>query len=43
MASRARVRAPGPAGQGGRLDTGGKDLSPADLRGKIAIADFRTS
>ncbi|MFD9129605.1 NHL domain-containing thioredoxin family protein [Kitasatospora sp. NPDC059571] len=42
MASRARVRAPELVGKGGWLNTGGKDLSLADLRGKIVIADFWT-
>ncbi|MFJ1796101.1 thioredoxin domain-containing protein [Kitasatospora griseola] len=40
MASRARVRAPELVGAGGWLNTGGKDLSLADFRGKIVIADF---
>ncbi|MFG2293335.1 NHL domain-containing thioredoxin family protein [Streptomyces sp. NPDC048603] len=39
---RARVRAPELIGKGGWLNTGGKDLSLADLRGKIVIADFWT-
>ncbi|TQF04108.1 redoxin domain-containing protein [Kitasatospora acidiphila] len=42
MASRARVRAPELIGKGGWLNTGGKDLTLADLRGKIVIADFWT-
>ncbi|WP_431679798.1 NHL domain-containing thioredoxin family protein [Kitasatospora sp. KL5] len=42
MASRARVRAPELVGKGGWLNTGGKDLTLADLRGKIVIADFWT-
>ncbi|GAA2139577.1 redoxin domain-containing protein [Kitasatospora kazusensis] len=42
MASRARVRAPELVGAGGWLNTGGKDLSLADFRGKIVIADFWT-
>ncbi|MFE9427893.1 hypothetical protein ACFYNO_33620 [Kitasatospora sp. NPDC006697] len=40
MATRARVRAPELIGEGGWLNTGGKDLTLADLRGKIVIADF---
>jgi hypothetical protein len=35
------VHAYAPPDRRARAD--GKDLSPADLRGKIAIADFRTS
>ena len=37
MASRARVRAPELVGAGGWLNTGGKDLSLADLRGKCVV------
>ncbi|MET9963115.1 NHL domain-containing thioredoxin family protein [Streptomyces sp. NPDC006326] len=39
---RARVRAPELIGKGGWLNTGGKDLTLADLRGKITIVDFWT-
>ncbi|MEU4122450.1 NHL domain-containing thioredoxin family protein [Streptomyces virginiae] len=39
---RARVRAPELIGKGGWLNTGGKDLSLADLRGRITILDFWT-
>ncbi|WP_042423601.1 NHL domain-containing thioredoxin family protein [Streptacidiphilus anmyonensis] len=42
MASRARVRAPQLVGKGGWLNTGGKDLTLADLRGKIVVLDFWT-
>lgn len=40
--SRARVRAPELVGRGGWLNTGGRDLSLADLRGKIVVVDFWT-
>lgn len=39
---RARVRAPELIGKGGWLNTGGKDLTLADLRGRIVILDFWT-
>ncbi|MGM0355989.1 NHL domain-containing thioredoxin family protein [Streptomyces sp. ECR3] len=39
---RARVRAPEPIGKGGWLNTGGKDLTLADLRGKCVVVDFWT-
>ncbi|MEU0840009.1 NHL domain-containing thioredoxin family protein [Streptomyces sp. NPDC005962] len=42
MAPRARVRAPELTGRGGWLNTGGKDLSLADLRGRVVILDFWT-
>ncbi|WP_441250981.1 NHL domain-containing thioredoxin family protein [Kitasatospora sp. McL0602] len=42
MATRARVRAPELVGAGGWLNTGGKELTLADFRGKIVIADFWT-
>ncbi|QLH23008.1 NHL domain-containing thioredoxin family protein [Streptomyces sp. Rer75] len=42
MAPRARVRAPELTGRGGWLNTGGKDLTLADLRGRIVILDFWT-
>ncbi|GAA0646640.1 redoxin domain-containing protein [Streptomyces malaysiensis subsp. malaysiensis] len=42
MASRARVRAPELIGRGGWLNTGGNDLTLADLRGRIVILDFWT-
>ncbi|GAA1911621.1 hypothetical protein [Streptantibioticus ferralitis] len=38
---RARVRAPELVGKGGWLNTGGKQLSLADLRGSVVILDFR--
>lgn len=42
MASRARVRAPELVGKGGWLNTGGRELTLADLRGKITVLDFWT-
>jgi thiol-disulfide isomerase/thioredoxin len=42
MATRARVRAPELIGEGGWLNTGGKELTLADLRGSIVILDFWT-
>ncbi|WP_058047419.1 NHL domain-containing thioredoxin family protein [Streptomyces roseifaciens] len=39
---RARVRAPELIGKGGWLNTGGKELTLADLRGKCVIVDFWT-
>ncbi|WP_405782472.1 redoxin domain-containing protein [Streptomyces sp. NBC_01378] len=39
---RARVRAPELIGKGGWLNTGGKQYSLADLRGRIVILDFWT-
>ncbi|GHF43885.1 hypothetical protein GCM10010218_26470 [Streptomyces mashuensis] len=42
MAAHARVRAPELIGKGGWLNTGGKDLTLADLRGRIVILDFWT-
>ncbi|MCX5377316.1 NHL domain-containing thioredoxin family protein [Streptomyces sp. NBC_00091] len=39
---RARVRAPELIGKGGWLNTGGKELTLADLRGRITILDFWT-
>ncbi|MFE9608111.1 NHL domain-containing thioredoxin family protein [Streptomyces sp. NPDC006012] len=42
MAKRARVRAPELVGKGGWLNTGGKELTLADLRGKCVIVDFWT-
>ncbi|MFF3697644.1 NHL domain-containing thioredoxin family protein [Streptomyces sp. NPDC002221] len=38
----ARVRAPELIGKGGWLNTGGKELSLAELRGRIVILDFWT-
>ena len=40
--SRARVRAPELTGLGGWLNTGGRDIALADLRGKIVLLDFWT-
>ncbi|QPP07761.1 redoxin domain-containing protein [Streptomyces bathyalis] len=42
MASHARVRAPELQGEGGWLNTGGRDLTLADLRGRITLIDFWT-
>ncbi|MFC1418414.1 NHL domain-containing thioredoxin family protein [Streptacidiphilus cavernicola] len=42
MATRARVRAPELVGAGGWLNTGGRDLTLGDLRGKIVLLDFWT-
>ncbi|MGY5053708.1 NHL domain-containing thioredoxin family protein [Streptomyces sp. 900105755] len=42
MAKRVRVRAPELIGKGGWINTGGKQLSLAELRGRIVIADFWT-
>ncbi|MER5969589.1 NHL domain-containing thioredoxin family protein [Streptomyces sp. NPDC002055] len=42
MAPRARVRAPELIGKGGWLNTGGNDLTLADLRGRVVILDFWT-
>ncbi|MGW6707959.1 NHL domain-containing thioredoxin family protein [Streptomyces sp. NPDC054956] len=39
---RARVRAPELIGKGGWLNTGGKELTLAELRGRITILDFWT-
>ncbi|MCM2388911.1 NHL domain-containing thioredoxin family protein [Streptomyces albipurpureus] len=39
---RARVRAPELIGKGGWLNTGGREVTLADLRGKIAVLDFWT-
>ncbi|MFJ8675394.1 NHL domain-containing thioredoxin family protein [Streptomyces sp. NPDC093589] len=39
---RARVRAPELLGKGGWLNTGGKALNLADLRGKCVVVDFWT-
>lgn len=42
MATRARVRAPELIGKGGWLNTGDKQYTLADLRGRIVILDFWT-
>jgi thiol-disulfide isomerase/thioredoxin len=42
MTARARVRAPELIGKGGWLNTGGKKLTLADLRGSVVILDFWT-
>lgn len=41
-ARRARVRAPELVGKGGWLNTGGRELSLGELRGKIVVLDFWT-
>ncbi|MFD5540748.1 NHL domain-containing thioredoxin family protein [Streptomyces sp. NPDC127079] len=42
MAKRVRVRAPELIGKGGWINTGDKQLSLAELRGRIVIVDFWT-
>ncbi|MET9523130.1 NHL domain-containing thioredoxin family protein [Streptomyces coeruleorubidus] len=42
MSKRARVRAPELIGKGGWINTGDKEPSLADLRGRIVIVDFWT-
>ncbi len=42
MATRARVRAPELIGKGGWLNTGDRQYSLADLRGRIVVLDFWT-
>jgi hypothetical protein len=40
LRARARVRAPELHGAGGWLNTGGRSLSLADLRGRIVLLDM---
>ncbi|MBW8799322.1 MAG: redoxin domain-containing protein [Streptomyces sp.] len=42
MAKRVRVRAPELIGKGGWINTGDRQLSLAELRGRIVVADFWT-
>ncbi len=42
VTTRARVRAPELQGRQGWLNTGGRDLSLAELRGKVVLLDFWT-
>src|SRR4051812_40228929 len=42
MTARARVRAPELVGKGGWINTGGKELSLADFRGRTLVLDFWT-
>lgn len=42
MTKRVRVRAPELVGKGGWINTGGKNLTLADLRGRLVVLDFWT-
>lgn len=42
MTKRVRVRAPELVGKGGWINTGGKNLTLADLRGRLVVVDFWT-
>ncbi|MET9888773.1 NHL domain-containing thioredoxin family protein [Streptomyces sp. NPDC006465] len=42
MSRRVRVRAPELVGKGGWVNTGGKNLTLADLRGRLVVLDFWT-
>jgi thiol-disulfide isomerase/thioredoxin len=42
MAHRARLRSPGLTGRGGWINTGGRELTLAELRGRIVVLDFWT-